>query len=84
MKMAVIGSGSTYTPELVEGPHEFLSALNMLPSSYLKYFYLTDETLRDLKSQEKTRAQQVMEIEAALLEKYKDSHLARSTMRTYA
>jgi len=57
-------------------PKEFLDALNMLPSSYLKYFYLQAEMLRDLRSREKTRAQQVMEIEAALLEKYKDTSLA--------
>ncbi|NMB11677.1 MAG: 6-phospho-beta-glucosidase [Firmicutes bacterium] len=57
-------------------PKEFLGALGMVPNSYLRYFYLTDEMLRDLKAREKTRAQQVMEIEAALLEKYEDSHLA--------
>lgn len=54
---------------------EFLSALNMLPNSYLNYFYLTAENLAHLKSREKTRAQQVMEIEETLLEKYKDPNL---------
>lgn len=57
-------------------PQEFLDALNMLPNGYLRYFYLQDEMLKYLKSREKTRAQEVMEIEAALLEKYKDSNLA--------
>lgn len=54
---------------------EFLQALNMIPNGYLNYYYLTAETVAHLKSKEKTRAQEVMEIEAALLEKYKDPDL---------
>lgn len=54
---------------------EFLRALYMIPNSYLNYYYLTAETLAHLKSKEKTRAQEVMEIESALLEKYQNPDL---------
>lgn len=54
---------------------DFLRALNMLPNSYLNYFYLTAETVEHLKNKERTRAQEVMEIETSLLEKYKDPDL---------
>lgn len=54
----------------------FLSALHMMPNSYLNYFYLASETVQHLKAKGKTRAQEVMEIEAALLEKYRNPDLA--------
>lgn len=50
---------------------EFLQALKMLPSSYLRYFYLSSEMLSHLQAKETTRAQEVSEIEEVLLEKYK-------------
>ncbi len=54
---------------------DYISALKMIPCSYLNYFYLTSETLAHLKTKEKTRAQEVMEIEEALLETYKSLDL---------
>lgn len=55
---------------------DFQLALGMQTNSYLNYFYLQDETIDHLQGQEKTRAQIVSEIEATLLEKYKDPNLA--------
>lgn len=53
----------------------FWHALGMLPNGYLNYFYMTDEMVAHLKSQEKTRAEEVMAIEETLLEKYRDPDL---------
>lgn len=50
----------------------FLKALGFLPGPYLRYFYKTSEMLEKLKAKEKTRAQEVMEVEQALLAKYAD------------
>lgn len=61
-------------PEL-EYDDDFLAALNMIPNYYLNYFYLTDETVADLKAKDKTRAEEVMAIEETLLEKYTDPDL---------
>lgn len=54
---------------------EFRTALNMKLNGYLSYFYLTDEILERNMKKEKTRAQEVMEIEAELLKKYGDPKL---------
>ena len=55
---------------------DFLTALHMIPSSYLRYFYLQHETLEHLQQQPQTRAQEVMAIEATLLEKYRQPQLS--------
>ncbi|NLJ79772.1 MAG: 6-phospho-beta-glucosidase [Firmicutes bacterium] len=55
---------------------KFKRALGMLANSYLDYFYLQDEMTARLKSEEKTRAEIVEEIEKALLKKYQDPGLA--------
>jgi 6-phospho-beta-glucosidase len=60
----------------MEYGREFLEALGMVPSSYLRYFYLQHEMLEHLKSKERTRAQEVMEIDSVLLEKYRDPQLS--------
>lgn len=54
---------------------EFQRALGMLANSYLNYFYLKDEMLEHLLGQPKTRAEVVAELEAQLLEQYKDPTL---------
>lgn len=53
----------------------FLEALQMYPIGYLRYFYLQSEMLRALQEKPKTRAQEVMEIEERLLQKYSDPNL---------
>ncbi|HOK70759.1 MAG TPA: 6-phospho-beta-glucosidase [Bacillota bacterium] len=58
-------SGTPATPKLAE-------ALSMVPSPYLKYFYRPDASIAEQKSSPKTRAEEVMEIEAELMRIYKD------------
>jgi len=53
----------------------FLQALAMSPNAYLNNFYLNDEMVEHLKSQQKTRAQIVAELETRLLEQYADANL---------
>src|SRR5438067_1637369 len=50
--------------------------LRMVPSSYLQYFYRTPEKVEQQRREEKSRAEEVMEIEAQLLEMYQDPNLA--------
>ena len=55
--------------------NELLSAIAAIPSSYLSYFYLREEQLKKCLEAKKTRAEQVLELEKSLLEKYKDPGL---------
>lgn len=65
------GRGPKNVPEVDYGP-EFFSAIPWIPSPYLRYYYATDEVLREQEAAEKTRAQVVMEIEEALFAYYRD------------
>ena len=56
-------------------PAELIRALGAVPSSYLHYYYLTDEVIERQRT-ERTRAEEVMDIEAGLLELYRDPDLA--------
>jgi len=53
-------------------PPEFIAALGMVPSPYLRYYYAEDRVLEELRAQEKTRAQVVMELEERLFAIYRD------------
>jgi 6-phospho-beta-glucosidase len=64
-------SGPANIPEL-QYPPGFLTALGMIPSSYVRYFYATDEMLAAIREAPRSRAQEVMEIEAELLALYQD------------
>jgi 6-phospho-beta-glucosidase len=55
-------------------PAELVRALGAIPSDYLHYYYFTQRVLEGQKSG-RTRAEEVMEIEAGLLELYKDPAL---------
>ena len=55
-------------------PVELVRLLHALPSYYLHYYYLTDRELAEQRTH-RTRAEEVMEIEAGLLELYKDPSL---------
>ncbi|HET6713809.1 MAG TPA: 6-phospho-beta-glucosidase [Actinomycetota bacterium] len=57
-----------------EMPLEIARTLGAIPSSYLRYYYLTDRVMRELRGG-RNRAKEVMEIEAGLLELYKDPTL---------
>jgi 6-phospho-beta-glucosidase len=53
-----------------------ISLLQAVPSYYLRYYYSTDEVLREqLSGTKKSRAAEVMEIERGLIEMYRDPKL---------
>lgn len=55
-------------------PSELIRALGAVPSYYLRYYYLTREIVEEQR-RGRTRAEEVMEIEARLLEMYRDPNL---------
>ena len=57
-----------------EMPREIVQLLRAIPSSYLRYYYLTGRVMEELRGGH-IRAQEVMDIEAGLLELYKDPNL---------
>ncbi len=57
-----------------EIPSELIQLLRALPSGYLRYYYMTGRVMEELRGGH-IRAQEVMEIEAGLLELYKDPTL---------
>ena len=84
---AVNVDGTDRLPELIQRasdemaadigiPGDLIRLLNAVPSYYLRYFYATDEVLREqISGRKKSRAQEVMEIERGLLEMYRDPNL---------
>jgi 6-phospho-beta-glucosidase len=57
-------------------PAGLIRLLGAIPSYYLRYFYLTDEVLREqLSGAKRSRAEEVMAIEGRLLEMYRDPAL---------
>ncbi|MBI2435210.1 MAG: 6-phospho-beta-glucosidase, partial [Candidatus Hydrogenedentes bacterium] len=52
-----------------------MKSLNMFCNYYLQYFYSTDSVLDTLKKKDKTRGEEVVEIEQALFKKYQDPNL---------
>ena len=86
---SVTVDGQERLPDLLEAPdaedflgsHYYFSfdcvkALNAIPSSYLNYYYATDEAIA--KELIEYRAAAVMRIEHELLEMYKDPHSTAS------
>lgn len=65
------GARPANIPDL-DFPPQLLSRLGMIPSDYLRYFLLSDETVREQSSKIGTRADEVMNIEAELLAYYRD------------
>ena len=59
----------------VDYEDELLAAVPAIPSYYLSLFYLRDQQLQNCMKAEKTRGELCVEIENALLEKYKDPAL---------
>lgn len=71
---------SAYLQSLRSDPHpewppELIETLEMLPNSYLQYYYKTSEKLRAQEHWPPSRAEQVLEIEAELLRQYADPAL---------
>jgi 6-phospho-beta-glucosidase len=60
---------------LVGVPADLLRTLGAVPSSYLRYYYRTDEVLAEQRAGGHVRASEVAAIEARLLEMYGDSSL---------
>jgi 6-phospho-beta-glucosidase len=57
-------------------PVELVRLLGVVPSYYLRYYYLTDTVLEEQRDpSHRTRAQEVMEIERDLLQMYRDPSL---------
>ncbi len=63
--------GPANVPE-IEYPEGFLKALGMIPSSYVRYFYMPEEMLAEIVDKPKTRAEEVALIEDELLKLYAD------------
>ena len=64
----------TELAEEVDLPTEILTSLGNVPSYYLSYFYAHDRHVREARGAQ-TRGQRVAEIEATLLEMYRDPNL---------
>ena len=60
--------------ELVEMPADLLRLLRAIPSSYLRYYYMTSRVLQEQRTHP-SRAEEVMAIERGLLDLYKDPSL---------
>jgi 6-phospho-beta-glucosidase len=56
-------------------PPELIRALGAIPSYYLRYYYGTDRVLAGQRAGAKSRAAEVMELEAGLLDLYRDPGL---------
>jgi 6-phospho-beta-glucosidase len=55
---------------VADNMREAMRSLRMVCNPYLQYFYATDAVMDHLKSKEKTRGEEVVEVERALFEKY--------------
>ena len=62
-------------PEVLANMQIAMKSLGMLPNPYLQYFYATEDKLALMKASPKTRGEEVVEIEKALLAKYQDETL---------
>jgi 6-phospho-beta-glucosidase len=58
-----------------EVPLDLVKALGAIPSSYLHYYYRTEQVLSEQRAGTTSRAEEVMRIESQLLELYRDPDL---------
>jgi len=73
---ALTGAGRPANiPEELDYPEAFIKALGMIPSSYLRYYYLTRKVVAELGAKPKSRAEEVLEIEQQLLKDFADPQL---------
>ncbi|MDP9269614.1 MAG: 6-phospho-beta-glucosidase [Chloroflexota bacterium] len=70
----ILADGIDDLSDETDMPTELIRAIGAIPSYYLHYYYLTDR-VRAEQSVGRPRAQEVMEIEARLLELYRDPAL---------
>jgi len=71
----VLRHASDIHAERYRFPQELIQSIEALPSPYLRYYYLTPDVIEELKQAQKTRAQEVMEIEGELLCQYSNPKL---------
>jgi 6-phospho-beta-glucosidase len=71
---ALLESNLDAIADEVELPAALVGALGAIPSYYLRYYYLTSEVLQHQRTS-RTRAEEVMEIEADLFRLYRDPSL---------
>jgi len=62
-------------PAADETDAAILRGLRMVPSGYLQYYYRTGDKMEEQRREERSRAEQVMEIEEQLLQMYRDPDL---------
>lgn len=73
----LLAAGAAEMAEEVGMPIELMRLVGAIPSYYLRYYYFTDQVLRaELEPGHVPRAKEVMDIEAELLEMYRDPALA--------
>jgi 6-phospho-beta-glucosidase len=73
----LLGGGAAEMADEIGMPIELMRLLGAIPSYYLRYYYFTEDVLRaELEPGHTPRAQEVMDIEAGLIEMYKDPDLA--------
>jgi 6-phospho-beta-glucosidase len=73
-RMAAILEDPGSFPGADEFPPELVRTLRAIPSPYLRYYYFTSEVLEHQRTH-RSRAEEVMEIEAGLLDLYRDPAL---------
>jgi 6-phospho-beta-glucosidase len=74
----MLAASADLDDEIEGAPIDFVRAIGAIPSGYLRYYYRTAEMLarqRVASEAGRTRADEVMEIEAGLLELYEDPDL---------
>ena len=64
--------GEFEDPPHVLFPSEMIRSLQVLPNSYLQYYYFTEKKLKEQLKWPPSRAEEVMEIEADLLNQYSE------------
>lgn len=62
-------------PATVDAMRAAMKSMNMWCNPYLQYFYSPDTMLDSLKKKDKTRGEEVVEVEKALFAKYQDPNL---------
>jgi 6-phospho-beta-glucosidase len=71
---AILETALDLVSDETDMPADLIREIGAIPSYYLRYYYLTDR-VREHQRTHRTRAEEVMEIEAGLLELYKDPSL---------
>lgn len=75
LEQAMADLTNTQDDDDIHIPATLIGMLQALPSSYLDYFYMTNEIIAKQQSGIPTRAEVVMDVERRLLERYADVHL---------